>query len=105
MSYFVTITFDLRDAARSRNGTAVYGMITRDLDSLDYSKVVKGKKRTMVQLPSNTYVAEFDDDVEHQSEIADFVISQLKQIFQKYQVKGKYFVSTGRNWYWKVGTF
>ncbi|WP_157726486.1 hypothetical protein [Imhoffiella purpurea] len=105
MSYFVTITFDLRDAKSSLHGTGVYNKITNALDMLDYSKIVRGKKKVDIQLPANTYVAEFDDDVDHTSEIIDFVTQELKKLFKSYHVKGKFFVSVGKNWSWKVGSF
>ncbi len=105
MSYFVTVTFDLNYASMGPHGTNVYAKIADDLDNIDFSKVVTGKKKRTIQLPSNTYVAEFDDDVDHQSEIVEFVQVELKKIFSRYSVSGKYFISTGRNWAWKVGSF
>lgn len=105
MSYFVTITFDLKNPAMSPYGTNVYSKITDALDKLDYSKIVSGKKKIDIQLPANTYVAEFDDDVDHQSEIIEYVKNELKKIFHTYTVKGKYFISVGKSWSWKVGKF
>lgn len=105
MSYFVTVTFDLNYASMSPEGLNVYSKIKNDLDNLDYSKVVNGKKKIDLKLPSNTFVAEFVDDGEHQSEISDFVKDELIKIFKSYSVKGKYFISVGKNWSWKIGTF
>ena len=105
MSYFVTVTFDLNYAGISPHGNNVYAKITDALDSLDYSKVVTGRKKKTLQLPSNTYVAEFDDDVDHQSEVVEFVKTELQNIFSRYSVSGKYFISAGKNWAWKIGSF
>jgi hypothetical protein len=106
MSYFVTVTFDLNSASVSPHGNNVYAKITNALDNLDYSKVVTGKRsQKTLQLPSNTYVAEFDDDVDHQSEVVEFVKLELKNIFSRYAVSGKYFISAGKNWAWKIGSF
>lgn len=105
VSYFVTITFDLSYASISPHGNNVYSKITDALDNLDYSKVVKGKKERTIGLPSNTYVAKFDDDFEHQSEVVEFVKVELKKIFRLHSVSGKYFISAGTNWAWKIGTF
>lgn len=106
MSYFVTVTFDLNYANMSPYGNNVYAKIADALDSLDYSKVVTGKKKRTMQLPSNTYVAEFDSDgIEHQSEIIQFVKDELQKIFNSYSVSGKYFISTGKGWAWKIGSF
>ena len=97
MSYFVTITFDLNYVNMSPHGNNVYTKITDALEQLDYSKVVTGKKKKVIDLPSNTYVAEFDDDTEHQSEVVEFVRQELGKIFERYSVKGKFFISAGRN--------
>lgn len=105
MSYFVTVTFDLNNAASSPCGNNVYSKITDALEGLDFSKVVTGKKKKTLPLPSNTYVAEFEDDVEHKSEVVEFVRVELEKIFLHYSVTGKYFISTGKNWAWKVGSF
>ena len=105
MSYFVTITFDLNNVATSTYGNNVYSKITDALEEVDFAKVVTGKKKKTLQLPANTYVAEFEDDVEHKSEVAEFVKVELKKIFLRYSVTGKYFISTGKNWAWKVGSF
>lgn len=105
MSYFVTITFDLNQANMSPDGNNVYTKITEALGEIDYSKVITGRKKKTLQLPSNTYVAEFEDDVEHQAEVVEFVKKELKKIFERYSVTGKFFISAGKNWAWKVGSF
>jgi hypothetical protein len=105
MSYFVTVTFDLNYANMSPHGNNVYSKITDALEQIDYSTVVSGKKKRTLQLPSNIYVAEFDDDFEHQTEVVEFVKLELKKIFTLYSVSGKYFVSAGKNWAWKAGSF
>lgn len=105
MGYFVTVTFDLSYASKSPHGNNVYAKITDELDNLDYSTVVTGKKKRIVDLPSNTFVAEFNDDFEHQSEVVDFVTVELKEIFKRYSVFGKYFIFAGKNWAWKIGSF
>jgi hypothetical protein len=105
MSYFVTITFDIKDAANSPHGTNVYSKITGDLKNLEYDKFVSGKKKNETGLPSNTYVAVFEDDGDHQTEIVEYVKTELKKVFKKYSVKGKYFISVGKGWSWKIGRF
>ena len=105
MSYFVTVTFDLTYASMSPHGNNVYKKITEALDNLDYSRMVTGKKKKTVELPSNTYVAEFDDDFEHQSEVIDFVKEELKKILNTHAVSGRYFISAGKIWAWKIGSF
>lgn len=106
LSYFVTITFDIKHASMSPHGTGVYRKIADSLDELDYSKVIQGKRmKTETKLPANTYVAEFEEEDQHQTEIIEFVKRELKRIFELYEVKGKFFISTGKQWAWKVGSF
>lgn len=105
MSYFVTITFDLKDASMSPHGKNVYKKITEALEQIDYSTVVSGKKKKVLDLPNNTYIAEFDDNTEHQLEVVDFVKKEIGKIFEQYSVKGKFFISAGRHWAWKIGSF
>jgi hypothetical protein len=63
------------------------------------------RKKREVQLPANTYVAEFVKGVGTIDEIIEFVRDELKDIFHAYSVTGKYFISVGENWKWKVGRF
>ncbi|MBU2848644.1 hypothetical protein HF925_08640 [Acidithiobacillus ferriphilus] len=105
MSYFVTVTFDINYAQMSPHGNNVYSKITDALDKIYYYKIVSGKNKRTLRLPSNTYVAEFDDASEHQTEVVESVKLELKRIFDRFSVSGKYFISTGRSWAWKVGSF
>jgi len=106
MSYFVTVTFDLNYASMSPHGNNVYRKITDALDAVDYSQVVAGKKGRLTQRPDNTYVAEFEGaNVDRSREITEFVAKELRKIFSAYSVTGKFFISSGKGWAWKSGTF
>jgi hypothetical protein len=105
MSYFVAVTFDLSEARLSPSGTGVYAKITADLDAINFTSFLKGRRQRIVDLPNNTYAAKFDDDVDDSSDIGEFVSLEVKKIFKKYGVNGKYFVFVGRDWHWKVGSF
>lgn len=98
MSFFVTITFDLNYADPSD-----YTKIQNELDRIDLSKYLTGKRKE-VQLPSNTYAAEFDDDdFDKSTELRDYLISKIRRIFKDNSLAGKYFINVGKNWAWKVG--
>ncbi|MGZ9706491.1 hypothetical protein ACXX81_10760 [Pseudomonas sp. GNP013] len=105
MGYFVTVTFDLKAVGTSPNGTNVYKKISRDLDDLEYSKVVSGKKKKTLKLPSNIYVVEFEDKFKDRTKVIEFVESELKKIFKRHTVAGKYFIFAGKDWAWKTGKF
>ena len=107
MSYFVTISFDIEDAASSAYGTNVYKRITDDLEELLYSRFVKSRRRNReTQLPSNTYVCEFEDSPEGEaSDIKDIVAEELKSVFERYNVHGKCFIAVGNDWSWGVRNF
>ncbi|MCB2250918.1 hypothetical protein KTQ74_03365 [Pseudomonas chlororaphis] len=106
MSYFVHISFDIKNAKASPHGTYAYKLIGKALEKIDYAKVVKGKrKKTATKLTANTFIAEFEKTNAHQTDITKFVTKELRKIFKTYQVEGKYFISTGTQWAWKIGKF
>ncbi|CED59835.1 putative uncharacterized phage protein [Moritella viscosa] len=99
MSYFVTITFDLNHAKSS-----VYPRIHRSLDQIDFGKYIQGRKANETQLPSNTFVAEFEsDDFDNSTELREWLKYQMKSIFKLNNVSGKFFIAVGKRWAWSVG--
>jgi hypothetical protein len=105
MGYFVTVTFDIVQAGKSPHGLGVYAKITDSLKAVDYSKVAHGKKKLSLKLPSNTFVAEFSSDADDKDQVVNLVKSELRSIFLQHGVKGKYFISVGKDWKWKMGAF
>jgi len=103
MSFLVTITFDLTQAP-----TSAYPQIQQDLESIDFSKIISGRRRQDNPLPGNTFVAEFDNDEfedgAKSSDVSDYAKSEVERIFKKYRVSGRYFVAAGKSWSWKVGS-
>ena len=101
MPYFVTVTFDLRYA-----DTSIYPKIQRELESLDFSKIITGNKNIEKGLPANTFAARFDNsEFDLPSELRDYVSDELKNIFKRFSLKGKFFVCAGKNWAWKHKDF
>lgn len=99
MGYFVTVTFDLNQADPS-----VYPKVNSELENIDFSKIITGRKKIDKPLPNNTFIAEFDnDDFDRSSEVCAYVSDELNRIFKKYNVVGRYFVASGRKWAWKMG--
>ncbi|WP_277187685.1 hypothetical protein [Caballeronia sp. BR00000012568055] len=98
------VTFDLRYATTSRYGNDVYRRITNALQEADFFKYRKGKSEREFELPSNTYIAELElDDDESSSSLLDEVRVMLKDIFEKLEVDGRYFVMAGKRWAWVGG--
>lgn len=103
MSYFVQITFDLKDVA---GRTDIYSGIDRELKKIDFSKYFVGRKNIPRKLPSNTFVAEFDtEEFEKTTQLVKYVSKKLSTIFEDYAVHGNYFISAGKRWACKKGNF
>ena len=99
MSYFVIVTYDLTKAR-----TSVYPKVNAKLKKVDFSKLIVGRKRIRNELPSNTFVAEFDNEKFHRSSaVCGHVRVEIERIFRECNVAGHYFVASGRKWAWKIG--
>jgi hypothetical protein len=100
VSFIALITFDLNYPAMSPHGTNVYKKITAALENLEFYKSRMGKQREF-ELPSNTYIAEFQLEAnEKPQSLVDGIRTDLKKIFDQLDVKGKFFVVAGRQWAW-----
>ena len=100
MAYLMTITYDLKNS-----DTSVYSKIYKDLEVMDFSKVIKGKKKVETKLPSNTFVAKFDvDEFEDSKDAREWLKEEIKEIFNAHGVSGKFFISVSKSWAWSVGT-
>jgi hypothetical protein len=102
MSYFVTITFDIKDAKSSPHGNDVYRRVTASLDKIEYTKCISGKKRKMTNLPSNTYVAKFDSRDVNASDVCLFIEAEVDKVFKTHSVTGRYFICVGKEWAWRL---
>jgi hypothetical protein len=106
MSYFAVVTFDLNKPEMSLHGKGVYEKITEQLEYEDFYKHRHGRRSRAFDLPSNTYVAEFDgEDYDHAAELTEEIKASLKRIFNEYGVNGRYFVFAGKKWHWRGGYF
>jgi hypothetical protein len=109
--FLVTLTFDLAGAR-----PPVYAKITAALKKIDLYKALKIKSRGIrfssktlnpksVRLPSNTFVAKITKrDLRKAKQITQQIKEEVHSIFERHQVKGRYFISTGREWSWGAGT-
>ena len=98
MSFFVTIAFDLNYAEPSD-----YTSVKNELNRIDLSKFITGKRKE-VQLPANTFAAEFDDDEFGKSTaLRKYLEKEIRRIFEDNELSGKFFIFVGKKWAWKVG--
>ncbi|BDR36497.1 hypothetical protein [Photobacterium damselae] len=99
MSYFVTITFDIKNAKPSH-----YQNIQDDLMNINFDNYIQGKKSYPTELPNNTFVAEFDtDNFDNSAELRKWLKVEIKNIFKNNKVKGKFFIAVGQSWAWSIG--
>ena len=112
MSFMVTLTFDLHGA-----DTKHYPQVEKELLAIDLRKDIKHGTRAKIKfcgrilvlkkstrLPSNTYVAKFDEnDLEHARDVAQRIGKELARILKSFGVPGRYFVVIGKSWAWQAG--
>jgi hypothetical protein len=91
-TYFVTVTFDLRNA-----DSEDYECADRKLADLGLSKQLQGTNGP-VDLPFNTYAGTFDGN--DAPSVRDWVRERVKQALKSCQVRGKLFVAVGGDWTW-----
>jgi hypothetical protein len=57
---------------------------------LDFSKFISDRKKVDIQLPSNTFVVEFEaSDFARASEVTDYLKAEIQRIFKGNCVSGK----------------
>ena len=92
------VTFDLAKADQ-----LAYLNVHSELKNIDFSESIARRKQIDKPLPSNTFVAEFDnDDFDRSSEVCAYVGDEINRILKGYKVVGKYFVAARRRWAWKM---
>ena len=97
MSYFVTVTFDIK------NGTPQdYANVLTELNSIGLYENIIGGSNTTSKLPSNTFAGEFNGlDL---TSVRDDICNRIQSIFRKCKVKSEIFVAVGGDWGWGIRT-
>ena len=95
MSYFVVVTFDIENET-----SPTYSKVENELFEYGLYDQVIGQSGKDIDLPSNTYAGEFDGG--SVSKIREDVANTVQEIFRANQIKGKIFVTVGKNWAWGV---
>jgi hypothetical protein len=97
MSFFVTCTFDLKNAS-FEDYKAAYA----DLASLGLSHVVPSVQGKRIQLPTTTVAGEYNGG--NAAEVRDAVASRIKAAFAERRLVSEIFVSVGDGWAWSHST-
>ena len=112
MRCLITVTFDLQKAESS-----LYPKITKDLEDIYFVKSIHNERKVYPpieiqkakkNLPKNTYLAEYTDDdisLKDLDKYIDSIAQDIKKIFESYSVHGKYFISIGTIYKYKLDSF
>lgn len=92
MSYLVTATFDIVNAASED-----YECIDKKFKLIGLSRTLQGTN-SKVELPYNTYAGEFNGASAGQ--VRDDVADKTQTAMKSCTVKGKLFVTVGGDWAW-----
>jgi hypothetical protein len=93
MSYFVSLTFNLKNASSEK-----YKLIGDTLKELGLSNHIKGSSGELINLPANVYAGEFEG--ENASKVRQDICDLIVENFKKVKVKTSFFVTVGGNWAW-----
>lgn len=95
MSYLVTVTFDLK------NGTAAQYTSAGDaLTALGFRKKVTGSTGKSHDLPTTTYVGEFNG--ENAEKVRSDLAQQVNDSFTRKGLKASIFLAVGGDWAWAI---
>jgi hypothetical protein len=97
MSYFVTCTFDLKNASRDD-----YINAYADLKRLGLSRTVASVQGTTVVAPTTMTMGEFNG--QNVGAVRDSVRDQVQAAFAARRFSSEIFVSVGGDWAWGAAT-
>lgn len=93
MSYFATVSFDLKGASASNYDTA-----DEVLTKLGFSKKLKGSSGNLLDLPANTYAGEFKG--EGSGKIRSDLSNRIRDLFKNNGLNASVFIVVGDGWAW-----
>ena len=95
MSYFVTVTCDLKN-----EDSSTYLKVDKTLTNIGLRKSIQGSTGKNHNLPANTYVGEFEG--ESTVKVRDDLSEQVSSAFKESGVKATVFVAVGGGWAWGI---
>jgi hypothetical protein len=93
MSYFVTLSFDLKHASSDDYETAC-----SELAKIGVHKILVSDSAIQVSLPTTTCAGTFTGSTA--ISVRDFVVTKSQQAFQAQGLQGEIFVAVGGDWAW-----
>jgi hypothetical protein len=97
MSYFVTCTFDLRNASRTDYETAY-----ADLKGIGLKRTVVGSNGNNIVAPTTMTMGEFNGV--SAPGVRDYVRDKVQAAFQARRFSSEIFVTVGGDWTWGAVT-
>jgi hypothetical protein len=93
MSYFVTVSFDLKNASSDDYETAY-----SELAKIGVHKILVSDSAIKVSLPTTTCAGTFTGSTP--VSVRGFVAEKIQQAFQSQCLQGEIFVAVGGDWAW-----
>lgn len=89
MPYLVLVSFDLKGSSPND-----YSKVNTALSEISLERFLEtNSKHRIEDLPNNTYAALYDVmDYENRDKLKDFLNENIKSIFKKLSLEGKYFI-------------
>jgi len=95
MSYFVTVTYDIKN-----EGADTYAKIAAKLEDFGLFDKVVGSSKKSLDLPMNTFAGEFTGD--SSKSIRDDISELINNFFKAEGIKGRVFIFVGDSWAWGI---
>ncbi|MCK5036010.1 MAG: hypothetical protein KAS73_08980 [Candidatus Sabulitectum sp.] len=93
MSYFCVVSFDLEGAKASD-----YDTFYKKLAQIGLNSKLHHVNNSIIDLPSTTVAGSLTGI--DTSEVVSIAENELKLLYKKLNLKGKYFIFSGANWAW-----
>jgi len=94
MSYFVVVTFDLKNADWDD-----YETVYQEFEKIGLDKKIISSEENKILLPSTTVAGMFEGI--SSSSVRDNIMNKCKKIFKYLRLHGQIFVVVGGNWSWR----
>jgi hypothetical protein len=93
MSYFVTVTFDLRDATSQQ-----YDQVADRLSQMGFNNTLSGDSGRTVNLPTTTFAGKFTGA--SAAKVRDDLSDRVRDVLTTLGLHGRLFVFVGDGWAW-----
>lgn len=98
MKYFVTVTFELKDATNED-----YKRLYKELEQIGFYKILRASNGNIVTIPTSTVVCETTGS--NADLLRDTTRDKLNILFKACKLKGEVFIIVSGEWSWGGSTF